>query len=76
MRSVGIFEVKTKLSELLRLGEPIEVTNHRKRVAMIYPNHVPVDSEQVKRDIKALNKADKQDDTADRGDFYDGVSTR
>jgi hypothetical protein len=27
MRSVGIFEVKTKLSELLRLGEPIEITS-------------------------------------------------
>ena len=25
MRSVGIFEVKTKLSELFRLGEPIEI---------------------------------------------------
>ncbi len=69
MRSVGIFEVKTKLSELLRLGEPIEVTSHRKRVAVIYPNHTSLDSAQVKRDIKALNKADKQDDTADIGDY-------
>lgn len=69
MRSVGIFEVKTKLSELLRLGEPIEVTSHRKRVAVIYPNHVPLDQEQVRRDIEALNKVDKQDNTADMGDY-------
>lgn len=69
MRSVGIFEVKTKLSELLRLGEPIEITSHRKRVAVIYPNHTPRDLAQVKRDIKALNKADKQDDAADMGDY-------
>lgn len=69
MRSVGIFEVKTKLSEFLRLGEPIEITSHRKRVAVIYPKHTLLDSEQVKRDIKALNKADKQDDTADMGDY-------
>ena len=69
MRSVGIFEVKTKLSELLRLGEPIEITSHRKRVAVIYPKNTPLDSEQVKRDIKALNKADKQDDATDIGDY-------
>ena len=69
MRSDGMFEVKTKLSELLRLGEPIEITSHRKRVAMIHPNHTPLDSVQVKRDIKALNKADKQDDTADMSDY-------
>ena len=69
MRSVGIFEAKTKLSELLRLGEPIEVTNHKKRVAVIYPNHAPLDQEQVKRDIKVLNEADKQNDTTNMGDY-------
>jgi len=69
MRSVGIFEVKTKLSELLRLGEPIEVTSHRKRVAVIYPDHAPLDQEQVKQDIKALNEADKQDDATSMGDY-------
>lgn len=69
MRSVGIFEVKTKLSELLRLGEPIEITSHRKRVAVIYPDHTPLDLAQVKRDIKALNKADMQDDATDMGDY-------
>lgn len=69
MRSVGIFEAKTKLSELLRLGEPIEITSHRKRVAVIYPNHASLDQEQVKRDIKALNAADKQDNTTDMGDY-------
>ncbi len=31
MRSVRIFEVKTKLSGLLRLGEPIEITSHKKK---------------------------------------------
>lgn len=69
MRSVGIFEVKTKLSELLRLGEPIEITSHKKRVAVIYPKRTPLDSAQVKRDINAINKADKQDDTSDMGDY-------
>ncbi len=34
MRAVGIFEVKTKLSELLRLGEPIEITRHKKSVTL------------------------------------------
>ncbi|MFZ1852571.1 MAG: hypothetical protein WAU15_10215 [Nitrosomonas sp.] len=68
MRSVGIFEVKTKLSELIRSGEPIEITSHRKRVAVIYPD-VAVDPAQAKRDIKALNKADKQDDATEMGDY-------
>lgn len=75
MRSVGIFEVKTKLSELLRSGEPIEVTSHRKRVAVIYPNDAPLDQEQVKRDIKALSKVDKQDVLLIWATIYDPVST-
>ena len=69
MRSVGIFKVKTKLSELLRLGDPIDNTSHRKRVAVIYPTQRLLDPEKVKRDIKALNKADKQDDSTDMGDY-------
>lgn len=68
MLSVGIFEVKTKLSELLRLGEPIEITSHRKSVAVIYPTSIR-DLAQIKRDIKAIKTADMQDDTADFGDY-------
>ena len=69
MRSVGIFEVKTKLSELLRSDEPIEITSHKKCVAVLYPKLASLSSAQVKRDIKAINQADRQDDTADMGDY-------
>ena len=68
MLSVGIFEVKTKLSELLRMGEPIEITSHRKSVAVIYPVHQR-DLAKIKRDIKAIFAADKQDNSADMGDY-------
>lgn len=68
MISVGIFEAKTKLSELLRMGEPIEITSHRKSVAVIYPTSIR-DLAQIKRDIKAIKAADMQDDTADFGDY-------
>lgn len=37
MQTVGIFEVKTRLSELLRSGEVINITSHRKSVGKIYP---------------------------------------
>ena len=69
MRSVGIFEVKTKLSELLRSGEPIEITSHKKSVAVLYPKSVSPSAAQVKRDIQAINQADRQDDSADMGDY-------
>jgi antitoxin (DNA-binding transcriptional repressor) of toxin-antitoxin stability system len=69
MRSVGIFEVKTKLSELLRSGEPIEITSHKKSVAVLYPKSAPLSLAQVKRDIKAINQADQQDNSADMGDY-------
>lgn len=69
MRSVGIFEVKTKLSELLRLGEPIEITSHKKSVAVLYPKPASPGPAQIKRDIKAINQADQQDNTADMGDY-------
>jgi len=69
MRSAGIFEVKTKLSDLLRSGEPIEITSHKKCVAMLYPKIAALSLAQVKRDIKAINQADRQDNTADMGDY-------
>ncbi len=69
MRSVGIFEAKTRLSELLRAGEPIEITSHKKSVAVLYPKAATQSSAQVKRDIKAINQADQQDNTADMGDY-------
>ena len=69
MRTVGIFEVKTKLSELLRAGEPIAITSHKKNVAVLYPKPASLSSAQVKRDIKAINQADQQDNTADMGDY-------
>lgn len=69
MRSVGIFEVKTKFSELLRLGEPIEITRHKKSIAVLYPKPASPGSAQIKRDIKAINQADQQDTTADMGDY-------
>ena len=69
MRSVGIFEVKTRLSELLRVGEPIEITSHKKSVAVLYPKTASLSSTQVKRDIKAINQADQQDNTVDMGDY-------
>ena len=69
MRSVGIFEVKTKLSEILRTGEPITITSHKKNVAVLYPQ-APVRSfAQIQRDIKAINQADEKDNSADMGDY-------
>ncbi len=41
MQSVDIFEAKTKPSKFLKFSEPIKATNHRKRVAVICPNHAP-----------------------------------
>lgn len=69
MRSVGIFEVKTKLSEILRAGEPITITSHKKNVAVLYPAPAARSLAQVKRDVKALNAADAQDNSADMGDY-------
>lgn len=37
MQSIGIFEVKTKLSEIVRKGETVIITNHRQPVAKIVP---------------------------------------
>lgn len=68
MLSMGIFEVKTKLSELLRNGEPIEVTSHKKSVAVIYPK-VHRTPDEIRRDIKAMRAADEKDDTSDFGDY-------
>ena len=69
MRTVGIFEAKSRLSELLRSGEPIEITRHKKSVAVLYPKSPSLSLAQVKRDIKAINQADQQDNTADMGDY-------
>ncbi|MEQ1601083.1 MAG: hypothetical protein HOP04_00020 [Methylophilaceae bacterium] len=68
MLTVGIFEVKTKLSELLRSGETIEITSHKKSVAYIYPIKQR-SAAQIKRDVKAICAADLLDDTADFGDY-------
>lgn len=69
MKSVGIFEVKTKLSEILRAGEPITITSHKKNVAVLYPQPPARSLAQVQRDIKAINQADQKDNSADMGDY-------
>jgi len=73
MLQVGIFEVKTKLSELLRKGEPIEITSHRKSIAVIYPIHkkTKMSAAQIRRESKLINDADALDDTTDFGDFIE-----
>ena len=69
MKSVGIFEVKTKLSEILRAGEPITITSHKKNVAVLYPQAPPRSLAKIQRDIKAINQADQKDNSADMGDY-------
>ena len=37
MKSVGVFEAKTHLSELIESGEPVTITKHGKPVATLTP---------------------------------------
>jgi len=64
MQTVGIFEAKAKLSELIKSGEVITVTNHRKPVARIYPviEYTPEFIAELERQCKLANEADANDD--------------
>lgn len=68
MLSIGIYKARTKLSEYLRRGVPIQITSHRKNIAVIYPS-IARDEKRIKRDIRAINAADKLTNSADIGDY-------
>lgn len=55
MRTVGVFDAKTHLSELIDSGEIVTITKHGKPVAMLTP--VRHDAVSVVNRIRALRKA-------------------
>jgi prevent-host-death family protein len=67
MKTIGAFEAKNKLAELLDLaesGEEIIITRHGKQVARLGPIQKPFDREaalQAVEDIKKLSKGMKLD---------------
>ena len=42
MKTVGVFDAKTHLSELIDGGEPVTITRHGKPVATLTPVREPV----------------------------------
>ena len=64
MQTVGMFEAKARLSELLKSGEIITVTNHRKPVARIYPviEYTPEFIAELERQCKIVDQAETDDD--------------
>ena len=71
MQTVGIFEAKTKLSELLRSGEVIHITSHRRTVGKLYPafEETPEFIAEAKRQLAIINLADAADNWEDYADF-------
>lgn len=71
MQTVGTFEVKSKLSELLRLGEVINITSHRKSVGKIYPalDNSPEFVAEVRRQLEMLVASGEDDSWEDYADF-------
>jgi len=62
MRSVGLFEAKQKLSELVQRaseGEKIGITRRGKLAAIIAPAPAKVDLKQVFADIERIRKRAK-----------------
>jgi prevent-host-death family protein len=52
MKTVGVFEAKTHLSELIESGESVTITKHGKPVATLQP--IRRDSSEVVGRIRAL----------------------
>jgi len=52
MKTIGIFEVKTHLSEILRSGEDVCITNRGKKIAFI----IPADKFERSTNIEAFEK--------------------
>ena len=71
MQTVGIFEAKSKLSELLRSGQIIHITSHRKTVGKLYPafNETPEFIAEAQRQLALINAADAGDDWEEYSDF-------
>ena len=71
MQTVGIFEAKSKLSELLRSGEVINITSHRKTVGKLYPafEETPEFIAEAKRQLALINAAETNDDWEEYADF-------
>ena len=63
MRTVGLFEAKQKLSELVERageGERIGITRRGKLAALIVPAHPEANLEDIFRDIDRIRKGAKQ----------------
>jgi prevent-host-death family protein len=73
MQTVGIFEAKAKLSELVKSGEIVTITNHRKPVARIVPvyEYTPEFMAELERQCRIANEADKLENLDEFGDFDD-----
>ncbi len=55
MKTIGVFEAKNRLSELIESGEPITITKHGKPVATLTP--VRASPADVAVRIRAMAKA-------------------
>jgi prevent-host-death family protein len=63
MRTVGLFEAKQKLSELVERaggGERIGITRRGKLAALIVPAHPATDLKEIFEDIEHIRKRAKQ----------------
>lgn len=73
MQTVGIFEAKAKLSELISKGEVVTITNHRKPVARLYPifDETPEFLAELRRQCLAANEAEQDGDIEAMQDWSD-----
>ena len=64
MQTVGMFEAKARLSELVKSGEVITITSHRKPVARICPiiEETPEFIAELERQCRIVNQAEADDD--------------
>lgn len=62
MRTVGLFEAKQKLSELVeraRVGEKIGITRHGELTAVLVPAASEIDLKDIFKDIEKIRKRSK-----------------
>ncbi len=58
MKTIGIRDLKTRMSELFREvqdGETIEVTNHGKVVALVVPPPIRLSSEEIEAGLDSID---------------------
>jgi len=71
MQTVGIFEAKARLSELVKSGKVVTITNHRKPVAKLRPvlDETHEFLVELERQCARANAADTSDNLDDFGDL-------